>query len=381
MACLHADPAARPADAAAVATAVTRHIESAAARLHQAELGARSAAARAASERKVRRLTMVLALVVVTVVIGGAWTWTTALQRAQQRTQTAERRATAALLAAERRFAVADAPPADDLAAWNAAARAARGVLDQLDADSPPDLAARAHELQQRAQSLADDMEFCRALALAGADSTNTNRFDRRPMRHALRACFAAHRGAPIEASDAQAVASSLATLRWRDMLVTALDAWLRIELECDPASPVARRVHAVVDLLDEDPWRQRLRAANKDRDLAALRVLAADPAAEVEPASALRHLALALLHSSDVTAATGVLRRCIARFPGDFPALLDLGWMLLQSRTAEAGELMRYVQAALALRPSDPAALELSALALNYTGRPVDALASMAAR
>jgi len=375
--CLAPDPAARPADAAAVAAAVHDHLASVADRLRRAELDARAATARAAGERKVRRLIAVLAVVVVLVAVGGAYAWIRTADAAQQRASTADQRVTSALFDAERRFAVADAGSADDLAAWDAALQAARSAAAMVDADVAPVLARRATELLRQTEGFDRDLRFVTDLVTASSEASCTNRFDRRPMALQLRRCVEDRLGGATDTIDAGAAAKSLATIRWRERLVIALDAWTRLELEGDRGSTVARWVRTVADRLDDDGWRRQVRAACGDADLDALRRLAADPAAATAAASTLRHLALGLMTVNDIATGIAVLQRSVARHPDDFDSLLDLAWLLLgEPGFSDVEQAQRYVQATLAARPQHPAALELQAQVLQRRGELVPALA-----
>ena len=90
--CLVAAPAARPADASAVAERVHAVLESQEERANAAQIEAAEARVRVTQERKARRLTLALAasVVVFLAVGGGGWIWTQQ-ERARQATDTAQR--------------------------------------------------------------------------------------------------------------------------------------------------------------------------------------------------------------------------------------------------------------------------------------------------
>jgi hypothetical protein len=85
--CLTYAPSERPANAAAVARAVTAYREGVAQRLHQAEVDRAAVAARTAEERKRRRLRGVLVTLVLvgTIGAGAAWGWLERKRAASER--------------------------------------------------------------------------------------------------------------------------------------------------------------------------------------------------------------------------------------------------------------------------------------------------------
>jgi len=169
--------------------------------------------------------------------------------------------------------------------------------------------------------------------------------------------------------------------------LANYLDDWAYIRRITGRAEADWRKLVAVAQAADRDPWRTALRAkvGAKDREsLAEFRRLADDAnALDAQPATSLVLLALQLKHAArDPDRAERVLRRAWDRFPGDFWVNIELAGV----RGADSGrsidfyprpvEAVRHLSAAMAIRPGSARARALLGLALDAQGKLNEAIA-----
>src|SRR5262249_53225616 len=127
---------------------------------------------------------------------------------------------------------------------------------------------------------------------------------------------------------------------------------------------------------VDSDPWRDRLRVALAARDVTTLRQLADEPDLPTRPASALLTLGNGLTKLGANARALIVLRAARQAHPDDFWANIDLGMALLfHGPKRPAGEDIRYLSAAVALRPESPGARLNLGFVLSKANRVEDAL------
>jgi serine/threonine protein kinase/Flp pilus assembly protein TadD/thiol-disulfide isomerase/thioredoxin len=149
-----------------------------------------------------------------------------------------------------------------------------------------------------------------------------------------------------------------------REQLVTALDDWL--------AAPFGRnqeRLLAVLTRADADPWRQKLRVMFVDGNLKVLRELAREANAATQPPADAHLLGLALKVLGDIELAVEFLRLVQQEYPSDFWINEILGISLIEFTPPRAAEAVRYLQAAVALRPDSPGGLLNLGLALRNAG------------
>jgi tetratricopeptide (TPR) repeat protein len=135
--------------------------------------------------------------------------------------------------------------------------------------------------------------------------------------------------------------------------LVAALDDWAFSKDLLHRGAGASLR--ALADVADDDPWRQRLRAAAMHGDRATLEALAADQDAMHKSPGNLVLLARALVAARRGAAAEHLLRRALHARPADFWLNFELAAVLDHKRPADPGELARFLQAALTLRPESP--------------------------
>jgi eukaryotic-like serine/threonine-protein kinase len=366
--CLARTAPERPRDAGVLAAELTAHLESVETRLRQSELGRAKE-----GERKRRRLTLALtALVLVAVLLTGGWLWLEREQAHRDRHILSQRVERAqqirdALVRAGRLHE--QARSANDLGKW-AAARAAAGQAEALLEPKQSEDAESVHALQRTLEEeeaafvLAGRLEEIRLSRGPGltdaplADTAASAAFD---------AAFRSA-GLAFDKLDPEAAAARLrqgAPLS-RALLVAALDDWISL-LPADEAAK-ADRLGAVVARADPDPWRQRVRAARNKKDRQALERLADDKNLAQQPAQTLLLLALSLRACGSGQAAEALLRRAQEHHPGDFWIAYELARQL-SAEGKRPQEVVRFLTAALALRPQSPAVRRSLAAALKRTG------------
>jgi serine/threonine protein kinase/Flp pilus assembly protein TadD len=160
-----------------------------------------------------------------------------------------------------------------------------------------------------------------------------------------------------------------------RNTLLAALDHWLILARY--KKAPEAPWLEQVLAAADTDAWRQSVRAARARNDRPALERLAREVDVRVQPAEELFLLGMSLKQRGARESALALLRRGQEAFPGDFWMNHNLGWALYHCRPPRLEEAVRYLTAALALKPdSPPAHLNLGS-ALWKHGRHEEALAA----
>jgi serine/threonine-protein kinase len=369
--CLAPGPGDRPRDAGAVAAAITSHRRGLQDRLRQAELARVEAQAKAAEERKRRRLTIGLAAAVVglfaTAGGGGAWL-------AQQRQARAAQVDLALhdLELLELQAEAADDDPTTWAAASQAALRAEQLLDDARDAATRARVAGRVAEVRARAEAARRDARLLDRLAEIRDAKEEV------PAAQTEAAYAAAFRAAHLDLEGQPPVAAGRALARRPARVAVALavtlDHWAALRRgrgDC----PGAERLSAAARAADPDDWRGRLRAAvagcHREETRAALAELARSaPAADLPPIT-LAMLGAALLRAGDANAAEALLRPAQRRHPNDVWLALLLGQAL--EKLARAPEAIRYYMMARALRPQSAHRL---AHALSFHGETEEAVA-----
>lgn len=159
-----------------------------------------------------------------------------------------------------------------------------------------------------------------------------------------------------------------------RQALVASLDHWLQMAISRD--APEVGWLRRVLAAADSDPWRQRLRALLKSRDLPALVKLAREADATQSPA-ALIILFYALRARGAHDKGVALLRRAQGMFPGDFWVNQELGEALRECRPPRHEEAVRFLTVAVALRPENAGARLNLGVALRVCGRLDEAVAA----
>jgi serine/threonine-protein kinase len=346
-ACLAAEPSGRPADAGAVAAAMTAYLAGVQERLRRAELERAAAQAKAREERKRRRLALGLAAAVVSLVAvgGGAGAWLRQ-QRAELRRGTESALVTAAGLR--------------DAARWKEAA----DVLDQaegrLSAAAPADLRPRvagARADLALAKQL-DDIRQKRATLVDG-------KFDDQAADQDYAAAFRSA-GLWREGDDEEAVADRVRRSALRAQLVAALDDWANAHV----GWPRRAWLLGVASRAGADEWGARFRDPQVWGDRDALQRLAGE--ARMSDLSPQLLTTVGLLMGSLRLDAVSWWAQAQALHPNDFWLNYHLGIALRQAK--RPAEAVGYYRAALAVRPDSVAAHITLGNALKDQGKPDEA-------
>jgi eukaryotic-like serine/threonine-protein kinase len=142
-----------------------------------------------------------------------------------------------------------------------------------------------------------------------------------------------------------------------RSTLLAALDDWSI--LARDEKAPEADWLKQVLAVADSDRWRQGVRDAWEKNDRQEMEKLARDVDTAVQPPEALFVLEVGLARRGATEAVLALLRGAQQAFPGDFWINHDLGMALGRCHPPQNEEAIRFLTAAVALRP-DSAGMRL---------------------
>jgi len=387
--CLAAERDGRPRNAGEVARRMTAHLAGVQERLRAAELARVEAQARAAEDRKRRKLTVALAasLLVTAAVVGGGWAFL-ARQRAARLVATT-RVVTDALSEAERLRGQAQSAALGDLTKWSdalGAAKRARDLLAEGEADDSlhrrvATALADLEREQAAAQKQGAELERDRKL-LGELETIRGSRSEHWEPKRSDAEYAAAFRGFGIdlERLDPIEAGKQIAKRSAPVELASYLDDWALLRREAGDKKDEAswRRLLWAARAADPDPWRVALRDHIGREDRAALRRLAADQKTlEAQAAPSLALFAGALSEQGDRHRAEQVLLQAWRRTPGDF-------WVnYYRARVYWTGnhydrpdEAARFYSVAAAIRPSSPTAHNNLGTALAEKGQVDEALA-----
>jgi serine/threonine-protein kinase len=382
----------RPKDAQAVADRLTAYQSGVQERLHQAELAEAEAKAKAVEEVKRRRLTLALAGTVLLAVTlgGGGWLWVKNERDTRQAQLTRE--VNDALNKATALREQAKAAPVGGAALFAQAREQAQRALALVENGSADGtLLAQVRQLQAVLDEEEKDRRLIAALdeaRLKQAETLSKNRFAIERAVPLFREAFRAY-GMAAGEGDPMAVAERIRRrpTTIREAIVATLDEW--DDLTSNPKVVVAephrewqRAVRTATE--PEDAWSRQVRAARAEKDKskrrAALTALAASADVESIPLRALTRLAHlgAVGEEDDLEPADAVklLRRVQARYPADFWVNEQLGSALQKVTPPDRAEAVRFLTAAVALRPKSPGANLNLGLALHLKGQQDGAIA-----
>jgi serine/threonine protein kinase/Flp pilus assembly protein TadD len=242
----------------------------------------------------------------------------------------------------------------------------AEGVLAQ---------GADSEALRRRVQDLRRDLEMVAKLEEIRPQATEVidNHFDSGSRLPAYAQAFREY-GIDVNALDAEEAAERIRARTIPVELVAALDDWARWTAKDD------ERIHlsAVARLVDPDSWRNRLRDARQQMDRNALEALAAsDEANRLSPQN-VELLASALARAGVIEQRLTLMRQAQQRHPDDFWINSDLGVCLFfETKPARPQEAVRFLTAAVALRPRNPGAHYNLGLAFQKSGSHDEAVAA----
>jgi len=382
-ACLEPSPSDRPRHAEAVAVAFSAYRAAAEERARAARIAAERATARAAAERRVRRRTVVAAAATLLAVgaTAGTYLWRENERRVRRdhlelRVEEARDETVRALEAARHR-------PPGDVAAWTAAAEAARRMIALADDELVgPDKRARATRLEtevengiaaartaarqsERDRTLLHELETLRGLL---GEHLDLSRLDADYER-----TFRAWGLEPAHL-DPGWVAERLGSPAMRAAVATAVQVWALARARARPDDPLTPDLQALALTLDPDPWRKRLREALFAGDTDRLRAMAAEPGVKALDAASRILLANALFSAGDAPAAVALGRESRRRFPGDFWTHLELGAYFRHLDPPQLEAAAASFRTALALRPTSYAAAYNLSIVLQRQGRTEEA-------
>ncbi len=161
-----------------------------------------------------------------------------------------------------------------------------------------------------------------------------------------------------------------------RDHLRMGLDDWAFCrERNSDPRG--VRAAAAIARLADDDPWRQKMREAVERTDRAVLEEVSKREDTPNKPPASLVWLALTTKGAGDWALAERLLRQAQAAHPADFWLNFELAYILALKKKPETEQAVRFLQAALALRPQCPVVLNDLGFVLSRQGKLAEAEAA----
>jgi tetratricopeptide (TPR) repeat protein len=327
-----------------------------------------------------------VATLLLAVALGGGWVWIKADHQARQAQVT--RQVHEALNRATALREQGKAAPVGSAALFAQAREQAQRALAL--AENAQDDAAQVEPVQQLQAELdqeGKDRQLLAALEAARLAQAETvvgeNRFASERAVPLFREAFAAY-GLKVGQGEPVAAAARLRQRpeAIRQVAVAALQEW--VDLAEGPkrglVEPHLDWLRAVAVALEADQgWARDLRVALEEKDLAKRRAVLEKLARETDldkvPVRALTRLAVGLRAVQAPASAVALLRRAQQRYPADFWVNHDLGTTLL-TLPGEAEAAVRYLTAAVALRPDSPGShLNLGA-ALKARGQLDEAIA-----
>jgi serine/threonine-protein kinase len=416
--CLAAEPLDRPADAGEVAGRVGAYQASVAGRLREQELARAAAEARAGQEARLRALadelaeaargraaeadrraaversrrtrTAALALAGLALVasLAGGVAYL-ARQRAAQHLRTA-RAVSEALAGADTAAGRAGglAEPRAEAAAWAEALAQARRAEDALEAGLPtPEERARVEERLarfrgglDRAEARVRDAEAERKL-VQKLEEVRGRRAEHWDDDLADRDYAAAFReaGMDLDAAEPDEAAAWVAKREATEEIIAAIDEWCAIRRWYGTSAedpPPWVRLNTIAMRADSDPWRNEIRRWFGRPASEAAAALDArfrdDEALARQPAASLVLLARLFSRAGERDKAAAVLKQAWDFYPGDFWVNYGLGnasWNTAWANYDEPKEAVRFLTAALVLRPRSVVAMSDLGTALHEAG------------
>jgi tetratricopeptide (TPR) repeat protein len=185
--------------------------------------------------------------------------------------------------------------------------------------------------------------------------------------------------GLELEALDATEAAKGIQARPIALQLAAALDDWSRMRrLIRGEGDASWKHLLAVARAADPERWRNEVRDAWERKDRDALMKLAASAEVRDLPPKALDLLAWRLRDAGGIKEAVTLLREAQRRHPADFAINFDLGYCLnTEVKPPQSGEAMRFMTAAVALRPRSPGAYMILGNCFCAIGMIDDAIAA----
>ncbi len=362
--CLSAKPADRPRDAGVVAGEIRAYLSSVEERARASELAKARALARAASERKARRLTVALAVFILAALSLAGGAYLVVEKDRLSREEITARAVEDALEESTLLLGQARSASTDEVSRWSEALQAAKRAASLVATG------AAREQLRTRVNTLLDETVRGEELSRRTAEQNLANRkfLERLEEIRLSRAdpgvanwkkqdedygdAFRSH-GLDIDAATPEAAAESIRQSLIRTDLIPALDEWIRARMSRDELPRDSwKKLSRVAAASDPDPWRAQLRELAYSGRFEEIRAFAHDPMVPGLSASSACLLAAWLNLAGDGEAAITVCRTAVERHPEDFWLNTTLGIWLLQSKSPDANASSRYLTAAVALRP-----------------------------
>jgi tetratricopeptide (TPR) repeat protein len=350
--CLDPNPDVRPPDGKAVADAAAAYRTRVEEQLRQAETERAAAEARAAEQRRKRRWQLAATAVFGLLLAGAAgFAWW------QDKQATRNDDAIESLIGRSEEALKNDEASTTEFAGA-ALAEADRRMVDR-----------RGARFRDRAARCAADLSMLRELN--DIDNFRTTPIgykfaDSKEVASRWRVAFTRYGIAPAETPAGEAAARVTGSLI-RDRLLMALDLWLLYERSL--------RIREVLRAADPDPYRDAVRDAVATLDKSRMADLAGREMALEQPPA----FAVAMGHLSAVPPERRrkILQAALRSRPSDFVLLMELGSSYPDDQREGASERVRWWQAAVALRPANPAARHHLAFALHDNGDLDEAIAA----
>jgi tetratricopeptide (TPR) repeat protein len=363
--CLAPEAIDRPKDAQAVADGLTAYLNGVQERLHQAELAEAEAKAKAVEEAKRRRLTLALAgTVLMALTLGGGGYLYVRNERDTRQAKVA-REVNDALNQATALREQAKAANVGGAALFAQAREQVQRALALVESGPAENtLKTLVTRLQAELDEEEKDRKLLAALdeaRLAQADSSSGRlHFAQDRAVPKFREAFRAY-GLPAGENEPKLAAERIRQrpAAIRDAIIAALDEWdaLAADKRFGISEPHAEWLRAVLEAAEPaDGWTRQFRAARTEKDQAkrknALEKLTAADDVGTLPVRSLTRLAWQLAQvEADATAAR-LLRRAQQQYPADFWVNFNLSWFLQKMTPPELDDAVRFLTAAVALRP-----------------------------
>jgi serine/threonine-protein kinase len=364
--CLSPEPGDRPRDAGEVAGEIDRYPRSLDERARDLAIEAARAKARAAAERRQRRLVVGCAAGVILAVLIACAAWFSFERDRARRTLQDER---LAVEMAERvRILAEDARGAGDPALWEEPALLARQAADLARARGLSEsLREQLEELlaqteSAREEAVRDDRVLRELLSIEerAGDVREAGLKDRDYAEVFRRG------GVDLETLAADEAAARIRANSIRTHLVGAIDDWAHAR-DSSRGAATASSLVEIANRVDPDPWRVRVRTAAMDRDMKTLEALAASPERQAKPPETQMLLATSLRRAGRPERAAEILESAQRRFPDHYGLHHHLGMLLREGPSQDLAESVRQFSMALALRPRNAhAAVDLAQVFLQ---------------
>ena len=211
--------------------------------------------------------------------------------------------------------------------------------------EAPPELRRRAGQWRRDLEMVLqlEDLRFQRLDVMDHAS-------DRQAIEEMWRDAFTRY-GIDVIALPPQSAAELIRASRIREQLATALDEWemQRMVNSSDKSRPLLE----LARLADTDPWREKLRKAAAEQDVAALDGLVRDSTLPQQPPATVVLVALALGNHGQRPQAIELLSSAQRRHPEDLWLNYYLSVLLLTENPLQAAKAEAHCRAAIAVRPN----------------------------